>query len=63
LRWVEESAILAPCSDGDFYSFWVSQDKDGASNGYNAAGGPGFDGGTDTSGRKAYNKSRNFLFL
>ena len=49
--------------NGDFYSFWVSQDKDGASNGYNAAGGPGFDGGTDTSGRKAYNKSRNFLFL
>ena len=49
--------------NGDFYSFWVSPDKNGASNGYNAAGGPGFDGGTDTTGKKAYKKSRLFLFL
>ena len=34
-------------TDGEFYAFWVSPDKSGASNGYVAAGGPGFDGPTD----------------
>jgi hypothetical protein len=34
------------------YSFWVSPNKSGASNGYVAAGGPGFSGPTDTVGAK-----------
>jgi len=34
-------------SNGDLYSFWVSESRDGESNGYVAAGGPGFDGATD----------------
>ena len=33
---------------GELYSFWVSQSMQGESNGYVAAGGPGFDGPTDT---------------
>ena len=35
---------------GQFYSFWVSPDANGASHGYVAAGGPGFTGPTDTTG-------------
>jgi len=31
-----------------FYSFWISPDASGASHGYVAAGGPGFEGTTDT---------------
>ncbi len=38
------------------YSFWVSLDKTGASHGYVAAGGPGFDGPIDTLGSLAYKK-------
>lgn len=34
---------------GDLYAFWVSPDPDGASGGYVAAGGPGFDGPQDIS--------------
>lgn len=37
--------------NGSLYSFWVSPDESGASHGYVAAGGPGFDGPTDTIGR------------
>jgi hypothetical protein len=37
-------------TDGRLYAFWVSPDKNGASHGYVAAGGPGFDGPTDTVG-------------
>ena len=37
--------------NGSLYSFWVSSDESGASNGYVAAGGPGFTGPTDTVGR------------
>jgi hypothetical protein len=37
-------------SNGRLYSFWVSPDRSGASHGYVAAGGPGFDGPTDTVG-------------
>ncbi|MCX6623595.1 MAG: glycosyl hydrolase family 32 [Acidobacteria bacterium] len=33
------------------YSFWVSPDSTGASHGYVAAGGPGFTGPVDTTGR------------
>ncbi len=35
------------------YSFWVSPDRNGASHGYVAGGGPGFDGPTDTAGSAA----------
>ena len=37
---------------GQFYSFWVSPEISGASQGYVAAGGPGFTGPTDTVGKK-----------
>lgn len=37
---------------GELYSFWVSPELSGASYGYNAAGGPGFTGPTDTIGQK-----------
>ena len=47
-------------ANGDLYSFWVSPDIEGASNGYNAAGGPGFSGGIDIEGKKAYKKAENF---
>ncbi len=40
--------------NGSLYSFWVSPDASGASNGYVAAGGPGFPGAVDTVGRAAY---------
>lgn len=33
--------------DASLYSFWISEDKDGHSNGYMAAGGPGFNRGRD----------------
>lgn len=36
--------------NGKLYSFWVSADKSGRSDGYVAAGGPGFTGPTDTVG-------------
>ncbi|MBC7891395.1 MAG: hypothetical protein H7Y12_04205 [Sphingobacteriaceae bacterium] len=38
---------------GSFYAFWVSQDATGRSDGYVAAGGPGYTGSRDTVGRKA----------
>jgi hypothetical protein len=33
------------------YAFWVSADENGASHGYVAAGGPGFTGATDSTGK------------
>lgn len=36
---------------GSLYAFWVSPDESGRSNGYVAAGGPGFTGSTDTVGK------------
>jgi hypothetical protein len=36
---------------GSLYSFWVSPDSSGASQGYVAAGGPGYTGAVDTVGR------------
>jgi hypothetical protein len=36
--------------DGELYSFWVTPDRNGASHGFTAAGGPGFTGPTDTVG-------------
>jgi hypothetical protein len=38
------------------YAFWVTPDKNGASHGYVAAGGPGFTGPIDTVGNDAYKK-------
>jgi hypothetical protein len=35
---------------GELYAFWVSPDRSGASHGYVGAGGPGFNGSTDTTG-------------
>ena len=37
-------------ANSKLFSFWVSPNKSGASNGYLAAGGPGFTGPTDTVG-------------
>jgi hypothetical protein len=37
--------------NGKFYSFWVSRDETGRSDGYVAGGGPGFTGDTDTVGK------------
>jgi hypothetical protein len=37
-------------TNGELYSFWVTPSAQGASNGYVAAGGPGFTGVTDTVG-------------
>ena len=34
-------------SNGQLYSFWVTEDAGGASNGYVGAGGPGFSGVRD----------------
>ena len=38
---------------GRLFSFWVSPEADGRSNGYVAAGGPGYTGVTDTVGAGA----------
>ena len=47
--------------NGKFYSFWVSKDQSGASQGYVAAGGPGYDTIQDTKGAEAYETAREFL--
>ncbi|HUR57456.1 MAG TPA: hypothetical protein VM029_07090 [Opitutaceae bacterium] len=44
--------------DGSLFSFWVSADGAGASNGYVAAGGPGFTGPRDTRGAAALEEGR-----
>jgi hypothetical protein len=38
---------------GSLYSFWVSRDETGRSDGYVAGGGPGYTGPTDTVGKEA----------
>ncbi len=43
---------------GSLYSFWVSRDATGCSDGYVAGGGPGFTGPTDTVGRAALEAER-----
>ena len=40
-------------NNGSLYAFWVSRDESGRSDGYVAAGGPGYTGPIDTVGRKA----------
>jgi len=42
---------------GALYSFWVSPDESGRSEGYVAAGGPGYPGTRDTVGRAALKKN------
>jgi len=37
-------------TNGELYSFWVTPNSNGASNGYVAAGGPGFTTNVDTVG-------------
>lgn len=58
---VEDISVLAgkpvrlhfELTRGSFYSFWVSRDETGRSDGYVAGGGPGYTGPTDTVGRAA----------
>lgn len=38
-------------TNAQLYAFWVSANESGASGGYVAAGGPGFSGATDTTGK------------
>ena len=45
-------------SNGDLYSFWVSPDAEGASHGYNAAGGPGFSCGIDLEAKRPIKSGR-----
>ena len=40
-------------ASGSLYAFWVSRDESGRSDGYVAAGGPGYTGPIDTVGKKA----------
>jgi len=39
--------------DGELFAFWISDQENGCSNGYIAAGGPGYSGFTDTVGTGA----------
>ena len=43
-------------NNGSLYAFWVSRDESGRSDGYLAAGDPGYTGPTDTVGRAALTK-------
>ena len=43
---------------GSIYSFWVSPEASGASHGYVAAGGPGYDSALDTVGQSAVKSTR-----
>lgn len=43
-------------TSGQLYSFWISPDRSGASHGYVAAGGPGFNSAVDSLGRHSPNK-------
>jgi len=45
-------------TNGSLYSFWVSPDASGASRGYLAGGGPGYDGVVDTLGAAALSASK-----
>lgn len=48
---------------GSLYSFWVSPNADGRSNGYLAAGGPGYPKLVDTVGHKALDADKSFIPL
>ncbi|MDR0901159.1 MAG: hypothetical protein LBM92_00115 [Opitutaceae bacterium] len=47
-------------TNGKLYSFWVSRDATGRSDGYVAGGGPGFTGATDTVGKAALDAEAKF---
>ncbi|MCX7008133.1 MAG: hypothetical protein NTY53_12945, partial [Kiritimatiellaeota bacterium] len=47
--------------NGSLYSFWVSRDASGRSDGYVAGGGPGFTGPTDTVGRAELDAEKGTL--
>lgn len=49
--------------NGKLYSFWLSHSELGESNGYMAAGGPGYENGIDKTGFQAYFKASQFLKL
>jgi hypothetical protein len=40
-------------TNGSLYAFWLSSDRSGRSEGFVAAGGPGYSGTRDTVGRRA----------
>jgi len=46
--------------NGKLYSFWISDSENGRSNGYLAAGGPGYQGGTDIEGIAAYEAAKPY---
>ncbi len=64
VKWLEPTDLAALAgkpvrfrfylTNGELYSFWVSPDQSGASQGYVAAGGPGYTGPRDTAGLAAY---------
>lgn len=47
-------------TNGSLYSFWVSKDTSGRSDGYVAGGGPGYNGPIDTVGKKALVIEKNY---
>ena len=47
-------------TSGSLYSFWVSPNADGRSNGYLAAGGPGYPGLVDTVGSRGLEATKSF---
>lgn len=49
--------------NGKLYSFWVSKSSDGASNGYVAAGGPGYITNLDDKGILAYQQAQPYSKL
>ncbi len=51
---VKEVRFRFYLENGHLYSFWVTSDESGASNGYVAAGGPGYTGAIDNRGLLAY---------
>jgi hypothetical protein len=48
---------------GSLYSFWVSKDETGRSDGYVAGGGPGYVGATDTVGQPALVQTENIIIM
>ena len=47
--------------NASLYSFWTSKTEEGASGGYIAASGPGFDGPVDDKGKRAYVQAYNVV--
>ena len=47
-------------TNGHIYSFWVSPSQSGASYGYVAGGGPGFNGPEDDAGESQYREAGSF---